>query len=40
MTIDGQAQATRVAIYFGVVARGTAGIGEVYWRIEFDSKFL
>jgi len=40
VTIDDQVQATRVAIYLGVVARGPAGTGEVYWRIEFDSKFL
>ena len=40
VTIDDQVQATRVAIYLGGVARGPAGTGEVYWRIEFDSKFL
>ena len=39
-TVDGQVQATRVAIYLGVVARGLAGTDEVYCRIEFDSKFL
>ena len=40
VTIDDQVEAARVAIYLGVVARGPAGTGEVYWRIEFDSKFL
>ena len=40
VTIDDQVQATRVAIYLGVVARGSVGTGEVYWRIEFDLKFL
>ena len=40
LTIDDQTQATRVAIDLGVVARGPVGTGEVYWRVEFDSKFL
>ena len=37
--IDDQVQATRVAIDLGVVARGPGGTCEVYWRVEFDSKF-
>ena len=37
VTIDDQVPA---AIYLGVVARGPADAVEVYWRVEFDSKFL
>ena len=40
VTIDDQVQTTRVAIDLGVVRWRPAGAVEVYWGVEFDSKFL
>ena len=40
VTIDDQVQATRVAIYLGVMQRRPTGAVEIYWFIQFDAQVL